>query len=276
MATSAAACLPVRDPAVRVESEPDAAVTVMTVSGAWDESLRWTATTALHDCLSGHPEALIIDLSGLDDPRTESTPTWVAAQRAAAELEPPLQLALCVPPDLPLADQMQRLGARRYLPVYAKVRQARVAIAARLPLTDRVMVTILPEPDAPSFARNLAGDACLAWGMPELLYLGRLVMSELVTNAIEHARSKITVVVTRRGAGLHLAVSDELADPPRIIALARPRPGRPLDDRGRGLRVVAAVATAWGSLPTRTGKVVWAALRPLREQSPAAAPIGLR
>jgi len=214
----------------------------------------------------------MIDLSGLDDPRTESTPTWVAAQRAAASQAPPLPLALCVPPDLPLADRMQRLGARRYLPVYAKVRQARVAIAGRLPLTDRVMLTVPPEPDAPSFARNLAGDACLAWGLPELLHPGRLVMSELVTNAVEHAGSEITVVVTRRGAGLHLAVWDGLADPPRIIALARPRRGRPLDDRGRGLRVVAAAATAWGSLPTGTGKVVWATLRARRSPRAGALP----
>jgi anti-sigma regulatory factor (Ser/Thr protein kinase) len=281
MAMSAAR-LPVRDPVVRVETETEAAVTVMTVRGAWDAVLCRRTTTALRDCLAGHPEALIIDLSGLDDPRTESAPTWAAAQHAAAGLEPPLQLALCVPPDLPLADRMQRLGARRhltvyagalrYLPVYAKVRQARVAIAGRLPSTDRVMLTVRPEPEAPSLARLLAGDACVAWDMPELLHAGRLVMSELVTNAVEHARSELTVVVTRRGEGLHLAVSDEITDPPRMIELARPRRGQPLDDRGRGLRMVDATAIAWGSLPTRTGKVVWATIQPHREARPVIAP----
>lgn len=257
---------------MHVESETDAAVTVMTVHGTWDAPLCRTATTALQDCLAGHPEALIIDLSGLDDPRTESAPTWIAAQRAAAELDPPLLLALCVPPDLPLADRMQHLGSRRYLPVYAKARQARVAIAGRLPSAGRVRLTVRPEPEAPSLARNLAGDACLAWGMPELLYAGRLVVSELVSNAVEHARSVMTVVVTRRGAGLHLAVSDEITDPPRMIDLARPAPGQPLDERGRGLRVVAATAIAWGSLPTRNGKMVWASLRPGRQESPAITP----
>ena len=257
---------------MHLESETDTAVTMMTVRGAWDALLCRTTTTALQDCLAGHPEALIIDLSGLDDPGTESAPTWVAARRAAAALDPPLQLALCVPPDLPLADRMQHLGARQYLPVYAKVRQARVAIAGRLPPACRVRLTVWPAPEAPSLARNLAGDACLAWDMPELLHAVRLVMSELVTNAVEHARSVMTVVVTRRGAGLHLAVSDEITEPPRMIDLPRPRPGQPLDERGRGLRVVAATAIAWGSLPTRTGKMVWASLRPGREQSPAITP----
>lgn len=262
-----AAC-PVGDPAVHVESDTDAAVTVMTVRGTWDAMLCRTTTAAVQDCLTAHPEALIIELSGLDDPRTESAPTWVAAQRAAAELDPPLQLALCVPPDLPLADRMQHLGARRYLPIYAKVRQARVAIAGRLPSAGRVRLTVPPEPEAPRLARTLAGDACLAWDMPELLHAGRLVVSELVTNAVEHARSVMTVVVTRRGAGLHLAVSDEVADLPQLIDLGRPQPGQPLDERGWGLRVVAATAIVWGSLPTRSGKMVWASLRPARQEGP--------
>ena len=270
MATSAA-CR-VRDHAVRVESETDAAVTVMTVHGTWDAPLCRTTTTAVQDCLAGHPEALIIDLSGLDDPGTESTPTWAAARRAAAELDPPLQLALCVPPDLPLADRMQHLGSRRYLPVYAKVRQARVAISGRLPSAGRVRLTVRPEPEAPGLARALADDACLAWDMPELLHAGRLVVSELVSNAVEHARSVMTVVVTRRGTGLHLAVSDEITDPPRMIELARPAPGQPLDERGLGLRIVAATAIAWGSLPTRTGKMVWASLRPGQQERPATTP----
>jgi hypothetical protein len=54
-----------------------------------------------------------------------------------------------------------------------------------------------------------------------------------------------------------------------MIDLARPLPGQPLDERGWGLRVVAATAIVWGSLPTRTGKMVWASVRPGRQESPA-------
>ncbi|MEU8817298.1 hypothetical protein [Actinoplanes sp. NPDC048796] len=34
----------------------------------------------------------------------------------------------------------------------------------------------------------------------------------------------------------------------------------PLGERGRGLRLVHVTAAAWGVLPTRDGKVVWAAV----------------
>jgi hypothetical protein len=256
-----AACRPVPEIAIRVESDIDAAVTLMTVSGVWDQLLWHGTGTALHKCMAEHPDALIVDLSGLDDPHADSAPTWLAARSTAAALEPPVEMALCVPPHLPLADHMQRLGAGRFLPVYAKVRQARVAIAGRLPLSDRLVRRLQPEPESPSLARDLVTDACLAWALPLLLHPGRLVMSELVTNAVEHARTEMTVVVSRRGAGLHLSVADENSRLPAVIALARPRRGFPLDERGRGLRTVAATAHAWGSLPTRTGKVVWATMR---------------
>jgi anti-sigma regulatory factor (Ser/Thr protein kinase) len=256
-----AACPPGGIREVRIEGDLDAAVALMTVRGHWDDALRQSVVTKLHKCLAEHPEALIVDLSGLHDPCSVSASAWMSAQRAAATREPAVQLALCIPPHLPLADRMQRLGARLFLPVYAKVRQARVAIAGRLPLTERVALTLPSEPESPSIARNLVGDACQAWGLPELVHRSRLVMSELVTNAIEHASTPIVVVVSLRGGGVHLTVSDGVAAPPRLLELARPQPGRPLDERGRGMQLVRGTATAWGWLPTRTGKVVWATLQ---------------
>ncbi|MET3428663.1 hypothetical protein BJ973_007875 [Actinoplanes tereljensis] len=245
-----------------VEGDLDAAVALMSVRGSWERPLRQVTSTALTHCLSAHPEALIVDLSDLDDRPCSSATTWLAAQQSAAALQPLVQLALCIPPDLPLADRMQHLGTRGHLPVYARLRQARVAIAGRLPLDERKTLTLEPEPESPSLARNLIGEACLAWELPELLHPARLVISELVTNAVEHARTAITVSVSRRAAGIHLTVSDGAATLPRMRKPVRPRPGRPLDERGRGLRLVTASADAWGALPTSTGKVVWATLQP--------------
>ena len=86
-------------------------------------------------------------------------------------------------------------------------------------------------------------------------------MSELATNAVEHARTPFTVTMTRRAADLvHLAVEDELP------TLARMRIWPPEVQvtpatRGNGLRLVARAATAWGCDRTARGKVVWATLR---------------
>ena len=247
---------------MHLESDVDASVALLTIRGAWNTTLSQATIDTLRKRLAEHPEALIVDLSGLDDPTAASAPTWLTARRTAAHMDPPVQLALCVPPELPLADRLQRLGARKYLPIYARVRQARVAIAGRLPTTERLVLNLPPEPDAPAIARNLVGDACLVWERPELLHPSRLVMSELVTNAVEHARTEMTVVVSSRGAGVHLSVADLVATAPQVLRPARPRRGQPLDERGSGLRTVAATAVAWGTLPTRTGKLVWATLQP--------------
>ncbi|WP_433792214.1 ATP-binding protein [Actinoplanes sp. CA-252034] len=230
------------------------------VRGPWDARLSLNVSVSLRRCFTEHPDGLIVDLSGLCDPHGESVSTWMTARAFASSLDPPVHLALCVPPDLPLADRMQGLGAGRFLPVYAKVRQARVALSGRIPGDHRLSLTLRSDPEAPSLARNLITDACLSWGLVHLLHRSRLVMSELVTNAIEHAGTDIRVTVCRRGAGVQLSVADGDPRLPRILPVSRPRPDLPLDERGRGLRTVAGTAARWGAVPTETGKIVWATL----------------
>lgn len=149
-----------------------------------------------------------------------------------------------------------------YGPITAEqAAEAVVALTAGHRWIRRPLVLRLPpEPESPALARNLVGTACRAWDLPHLLHPARLVMSELVTNAVEHAGSEITIVVSYRDGGLHLAVCDAEPRLPRLLDLPRPRPGEPLDERGRGLRTVRATATTWAATPTPTGKTVWATL----------------
>jgi hypothetical protein len=131
---------------------------------------------------------------------------------------------------------------------------------------DTLTVVLAPEPEAASLAGALVADACLAWRLPGLLHPARRVLSELVRNAVEHAGTEIRVTLTRRGDGLCLAVGDGDRRLPRLRRPAPPKRGRPLDERGCGLRVVQAAATGWGAAPTTDGKVVWALLRPAGAQ----------
>ena len=81
-----------------------------------------------------------------------------------------------------------------------------------------------------------------------------LVLSELVTNAMVHARAGCTIEVQHHDDLLRLDVRDPSPAPPTMSS------ARPVDIGGRGLRLVAAVAQAWGWEPTDGGKRVWAHL----------------
>jgi hypothetical protein len=69
--------------------------------------------------------------------------------------------------------------------------------------------------------------------------------------------------VSRRGAGLHVAVNDGDPGLPVLAAAASRGAGEPRDD-SHGLRAVHAAAVVWGAMPTSAGKVVWALVRPDR------------
>lgn len=116
-----------------------------------------------------------------------------------------------------------------------------------------VELRLAPHPTAPRAARDFVSRTFLDWGMARSIPTACLVVSELVTNAMVHARTHLTVHVSSADRRLRLAVRDASSDRPR---LQRPHPGR---TQGRGLQIVDSLSRAWGVLPTRDGgKVVWA------------------
>jgi anti-sigma regulatory factor (Ser/Thr protein kinase) len=86
-----------------------------------------------------------------------------------------------------------------------------------------------------------------------------LVVSELVTNAVVHARcgaGRQVALALVRGEG---AVRVEVRDSGRGVPV--PRGAVPFtEESGRGLAVVAAVAADWGVREEVVGKTVWALL----------------
>ncbi|AGZ39669.1 ATP-binding protein [Actinoplanes friuliensis] len=249
------------DAPLTVTADVDGAVIDIVVRGTWHSGRSTAATLAISKCLAESPAAIIIDATGLDDPEAASVPTWLSATQAAAAADPPTRLALCLPAESSLAARFRSVGLNRYLPIFDEPALAREALAGNRPLTDVVRMRLPPTSVSPSVARNLVGGACQAWNLHAVLHPGRAVMSELVANAVEHARTEMEVSISRRGTALHLAVRDRDHTLPRMIGLSPAEPGLPLNERGHGLRVVHADSLAWGAIPTVGGKMVWATVR---------------
>lgn len=119
---------------------------------------------------------------------------------------------------------------------------------------------LAPKLTAASRARALIRKPIRRWGLSELLPAAELAVSELVTNAVRYARSKIVLRLVLEG-GLVCEVLDESSAVPRL------RHAGDDDERGRGLQVVSQLSRRWGTRRTPTGKVVWCEL---------ALPTGLR
>jgi GAF domain-containing protein len=92
-----------------------------------------------------------------------------------------------------------------------------------------------------------------AWGLARLAADAALCASELVANSVLHARTEVRLSVRREGPGVRIEVGD--ASPVPVVALTTPSRDTMT---GRGLRLVASVADAWGVDTGDDGKVVWA------------------
>jgi anti-sigma regulatory factor (Ser/Thr protein kinase) len=109
--------------------------------------------------------------------------------------------------------------------------------------------------DAPRCARHFVADALGTWGHGgTLLDDARLLVTELATNAVVHARSPFSVMARSEGDLVRLSVRDASSHTPTL------RAGGPTATSGRGLRLVAALSSSWGVDTSADGKTVWAEL----------------
>lgn len=124
---------------------------------------------------------------------------------------------------------------------------------------NRPALTLGSGPSSVHDARTWVVTTCLDITRPDLVECAEIGVSELVTNALLHAATPISVRV--RGTREHprVEVSDASTEPP---VLPGTEPLALEDDDllltfGRGLDIVARCATAWGAEIEDDGKVVW-------------------
>ncbi|MDG4857491.1 ATP-binding protein [Streptomyces sp. T-3] len=113
-------------------------------------------------------------------------------------------------------------------------------------------------PEMVSVARDSIAGCLERAGLRDRIATARLLTSELVTNALLHARgTDITVTVRYRSDGvLFIAVADPSPQlPTRRHAAAD-------DETGRGMTLINALAHHWGATHTGQGtKYIWCTLR---------------
>ncbi|MCX4705622.1 SpoIIE family protein phosphatase [Streptomyces sp. NBC_01352] len=113
--------------------------------------------------------------------------------------------------------------------------------------------TVWRVPQAVGQARRFTRRTLRSWGVPaDAMDAVLLVVSELVTNALVHTDGRVRLDLMRINHRLRVAVADSSARTPvKPTSIGWEATG------GRGILLVEAMSTTWGTVPVSGGKQVW-------------------
>jgi anti-sigma regulatory factor (Ser/Thr protein kinase) len=111
-------------------------------------------------------------------------------------------------------------------------------------------VTLPPDTRSPWRARRFVAET-LVDATANVAEIVTLLVSEMVTNAVLHARTDIRVSIKRGEDAIRVEVADESSSGPMVRHFSQQAA------TGRGLLLVEELADRWGSDPRDPGKVVW-------------------
>ena len=235
-----------------VEVEHSHPVAVVRPRGVLDAVNVAELRAALLECVAEQPSAAVIDASALKLGDDVALTMLAAVARETAEW-PGTRIALAgASPEVGAA--VERLGVGRYLVIFPDRTSALTQLVPEsTPPTRRERIE--PDRNAPGLARSVVAEFCHELGVRDH-DAAQLVASELVTNAVIHARTSIDLTLRFLPPLLHIAVRDRAGGIPRITGIIDES-----SESGRGLVLVDALATRWGSFVPHGGKVVWAVVR---------------
>jgi len=240
-------------------------VAVVSTYGTLDRNSAARFLVALRDVLADAPSVLIVDVEHLVVGADEALVPLIGLAGEAARWPGADIVLACAGAQTTAA--LARVPGGSDLRLVADLDSA-IADARLIPVAPRRTVTLRPSASAPAESRQFAQEVCAEWSATRLAGLVELVASELVTNAVMHARTPIAVTLRLDGEVLSVAVRD--GDP---RPMQRPSPGAsgaPGEEHGRGLLLLDAMADEWGTSPTADGKVVWATIgiaKPVRTEA---------
>ncbi|MEU6221940.1 PAS domain S-box protein [Streptomyces sp. NPDC047022] len=110
-------------------------------------------------------------------------------------------------------------------------------------------------PESVPRGRDFLDNTLGSWGCAKSVDDARLLLSEILTNAVQHAQGPISVHACRTDTDLTVEISD------RSPHLPQPRVAAEDEESGRGLLLVRALADGWGVRPTDDGKTTWFSLK---------------
>lgn len=239
----------------RVESE--GGIVAIRPEGLFDLAGATSVRAVLLKALAEAPVGIIVDLAAMAVVDDILLTLFSTMAGKAVIAEPSTALVLHSPTPA-VAASLTALGIDRRVSGICVSHDDAVR-RARLRTPGDFMVWHLPAlPDSVVRARALTAATCEQWEVPDAASDRlQVIVTELVTNVIRHARTPMDLVLRRSERYVHVNVLD--GDESNLARLLGPE--TPVSPGGRGLMLVEAFATAWGSHVTGRGKSTWATVR---------------
>lgn len=248
--------MPRQGTSIQLESADVGTARLLIAEGVLDTSTYRELRNAIVKAALEELIAVIIDVNGLD---VESASTWSVFTSARWHVStwPDVPIVL-VCGDQAAASRIRAGGVTRYVPVYPTRESALAAVGEIRRTGRRRGRALLPAADnSAALGRALIRQWLTAWEQVGLIPVACTVATILIENVLAHTESAPTLIVEHQADVVTIAVQDESH-----------RPAVRLEDAERGaevisgLAIVAALSRAWGSIPSATGKTVWALVGP--------------
>lgn len=231
------------------DDDPDYRLVVRLALDGVAEVLEAADGTELVDVAArGRPDVILLDVS------------LPGGFQALSRLASPARIVLVSsrPPD-ELAAMATATGAVGYVGKDLAPSELPAALADFLSVVDRLESLLAKEFSRFPADLRSAGEAramvrrtLAGWCDEELLDDIALCVSELVTNAVVHARSEPRILVHVRPSVIHVEISDD-SDVMPVVKNADPH-----DTSGRGMAILGGLSDRWGSRRrSGAGKTVW-------------------
>lgn len=243
----------VESPLIAVDLQRRDEVSVLRVTGVLDETTHRSLRDAIIDAALDEPSAVLIDVNELSVPSESAWSVLTSAHWYVSTWPDVPILLVCAHPQHHVA--ITRCGVDRYVSVYPTDESAlETAAGASFHRRRRRERTQLPvDVISIGLARASIADRLTAWSQGDLIPVASTVATIFVENVLAHTDSAPILIVESYRDTVVVAVEDGS----RIPA------GRHEDTNHgaevvSGLAIVSALCPAWGSIPTSTGKTVWA------------------
>jgi hypothetical protein len=227
----------------------------LTVDGVLDSSTYLQLRDTIIKAALDQPRAVLVNVDALDVPAPSAWAVFTSARwHIRTWPDVPIML-VCSRAARRII--IKRNGVTRYVPVHSTIETAMAALTDGRPALRRARADLPASLVALRLARKFVAEWLATWSHSELIAVATVIVNVFVENVLQHTASAPVLLLESDGAAVTISVQDDSSR-----QAARHEDPYRGGDRVSGLAIVTSVCQAWGSIPTPSGKTVWAVVGP--------------